>query len=142
MIRHAGLNDRIAMVRMARDFVAAADMAMPFDAAYAERSAKEWITADDKLALVLDLGGICGMLCGAHVLSPLAPVKVAIEQVFWIDPAKRGRSAIKMIAAYEEWAIDQGCNMATLATIQSKGADRLYSRLGYARAETHYAKAI
>ena len=142
MIRQAEMKDRIAMVRMARAFVETADAPLPFDAAYAERTAKEWISAPDKLALVLDIDGVRGMLCGASLLSPLVPVKIAIEQVFWIDPDFRGRAAVQFIRSYEAWASEQGCNMATLATIQSKGADCLYLRLGYDRAETHYVKVL
>lgn len=142
MIRTATLNDRFHMLRMAKAFVQAADMSLPFDAVYAERSAKLWIEDDARLALVLDLDGVCGMLCASSVESPLAPLKIGIEQVFWIDPTYRGRWAVRLIAAYEAWAVAQGCDRASLATIQAKGADRLYARLGYERAETHFVKEL
>jgi len=142
MIRKAELDDRIAMVRMARSFVEATGKGLPFDPAYAERSAKEWIDAPDRLALVLDLGRVRGMLCGSAFLSPLVPMKLAYEQVLWIDPIARGSWAIKLIRSYEEWAKEQGCAGASLATIQEKGADKLYERLGYERAETHFMKVF
>jgi GNAT superfamily N-acetyltransferase len=142
MIRQAHQNDRFAMVRMARDFVAAADRPVPFDAAYAERSVIEWVEAADKLALVLEQDGLCGMICAASILSPLIPMRIAIEQVLWVDPRARGRGVLGLVRAYEGWAKEQECEAVTLATIQNKAADRLYQRLGYERAETHFVKGI
>lgn len=142
MIRTAELADRIAMVRMARDFVAASGLALPFDAVWAEASAKSWIEGDDKLALVLDLGCVRGMLCAGHIASPLAPVRVASEQVFWIDPSARGRWGIPMVRAYEAWASAQGCAIAGMAAIGERSADVLYRRCGFRHSENHYMKEI
>jgi GNAT superfamily N-acetyltransferase len=131
------------MVRMGRDFLCASKLPVPFDAAWADRSLAGHMDRPDGLALVLDLGAEpCGMLIGAQIMSPLAPVRVANELVFWIDPPARGRWATSMIRAYEDWARGQGCAMASLATVATKSAGRLYERCGYAPAEHHFMKAF
>lgn len=142
MIRQAELQDRFHIVRMAGVFLRATEMPMPFDPAHAEASAKEWMAAPDKLALVLDLGGVCGVLMASCAVYTFSPVLVASEQGFWIDPRARGRWGVKMIAAYERWAKEQGAVMAGLATLHGKSAGALYQRLGYAPSETHYWKAL
>ncbi len=142
MIRPAELSDRFAMVRMTRDFFEASGLVLPFDAAWVEASIKAWISDEEKLALVLDLEGVRGMLCAAHVMSPLAPVRVSTEQAFWIDPCARGRWALAMLRTYEEWAKAQGCAVAGLASMGGRGADVIYRRRGFVPSETYYMKEI
>lgn len=143
MIRLATEADRPGMVRMGRDFVRAAGLALPFDAGWAERSLAGHMAQADRLAIVLEVeGAVCGMLCAAQVLSPLSPVRVASELVFWIDPPQRGRWARQMIGAYEAWARDQGCALASLATVGARRADALYRRCGFEPAEQHFMKAL
>jgi GNAT superfamily N-acetyltransferase len=143
MIRHAVEADRPDMVRMGRDFVRASGLPLPFDAAWADHSLAGHMAQPDRLAMVLELNGAPrGMLCAAQVQSPLAPVRVASELVFWIDPPARGRWALQMIRAYEAWAKEQGCALVSLATVGAKGADALYRRCGFAPAERHFMKVL
>ena len=143
MIRRAVADDRPDMVRMGRDFVRHSGLSLPFDAAWADRSLAGHMEHSDRLALVLELrGAVRGMLCAAQVQSPLAPVRVASELVFWIDPPERGRFAVEMIRAYEAWAVEQGCCLASMATVGAKRADALYQRCGFVPAERHFVKAI
>lgn len=131
------------MVRMGRDFLRASGLPLPFDAAWADASLVGHMAQPDRLALVLELAGRArGMLCAAQVQSPLAPVRVASELVFWIDPDARGRWALAMIRAYEAWAREQGCAVASLATVGNRGADALYRRCGFAPAERHFSKGL
>lgn len=143
LIRLASDDDRPQMLRMARDFVSASGLDLPFHAAYVSQSLAAQISAPDRLALVLDLDGVVqGMLCAAHAQSPLAPVRVATELVFWVDPIARGPWAKEMIARYETWARSECCQMISLATIGDRGADLLYRRAGYQPAERHFMKAL
>ena len=103
---------------MGRDFVRASGLPLPFDAAWADSSLAGHMAQPDRLALVLELEGCtCGMLCAAQVQSPLAPIRVASELVFWIDQPARGPWAKPMIQAYEAWAKEQGCSLVSLATV-------------------------
>lgn len=143
MIRQATDTDRPEMLRMARDFIAASGLDLPFHAAYVSQSIAGQIAAPDRLALVLELDGtLRGMLCAAHSQSPLAPVRVATELVFWIDPMARGPWAANMIQRYETWARAECCQLISMAAIGGRGADRLYQRAGYQPAERHFMKAL
>ena len=130
------------MVRMARDFLTVAAVDVSFDAAWVEASVKSAIAGEDRLALVLDHGGVCGMLCAGISVSPLAPIRVASEQVFWIDPAARGRWARPMVLAFEDWARAQRCNAISLATLPGRSAGALYRRCGFSICEQHYSKGL
>lgn len=141
-VRPATRDDRFEMIRMGRAFIDASGLGLPFDPAWAERSIVAAIDDPDSLALVLDMDGIKGMLCATCVPSPLSPVKLGVEQVFWIDPQARGRGALAIIRAYEDWCSEQGCSFVGLVSLGQKSAGRLYERCGYARAEQHYMKAI
>lgn len=74
---------------------------------------------------------------GHAARSPWAETLVADELVWWIDPARRGRWALRMIEDFEAWAGRVGAGVVGLS---STGADLgpLYTRRGYLRAETKY----
>jgi GNAT superfamily N-acetyltransferase len=84
-----------------------------------------------------------GILLASWFEHPFGPVNFAKETLWWIDPAHRGRGAIRMLDAYEAWADDKGCHFVSMAGM---GADpdvsRLYERRGYRVAETHYLKPL
>jgi GNAT superfamily N-acetyltransferase len=128
---------------MARDFHAAASMPVAFDAAYAAAVASAYIADGDKLCLVLNRDGVAGVLA-AHVYQhPLAPVLAADELMWWIDPAHRGRGALAMLAAYEDWARGKGCALIGMATPpDDERAAAIYRRTGYAPAGAHFFKTI
>jgi len=142
-VRRAAPADRIALVRMARDFLAASGLGLPFDPAWVERSAYAHIAGGDRVALVLEAGGRArGMLAGAVAQSPLAPVTVAEEIAWWIDPEARSLAAARaMLAAFEAWARDRGAAVIGLATLDGR-AGPLYRRAGYAPAEARWMKAL
>lgn len=143
MIRPARPADRAAIVRMARDFHAAANMPVAFDPAYAASVAGAYIADDDKLCLVLDQDGPAGVLA-AHVYQhPLAPVLAADELMWWIDPDHRGLCAMQMLDAYEQWARAKGCVLIGMATPPSDDkAASIYRRRGYVCAGMHFSKTI
>lgn len=143
MIRRADLADRQSIVRMGRDFLLASGLNLTFDAAWADASARSAILDVDQLVLVLEIDGcVCGMLCAACGFSPLAPVRVARETVFWIDPHIRGLWAGAFISAYEEWAKSRGCAVVGLASLEIKRVGPLYQRRGYVPVEQHFLKVF
>lgn len=139
MIRNAGQGDLDQMLLMARDFMDY--VGLPFEAPIAHAEFAAHLSDENALALVLVLdGAVCGMLCAVQCRLPLSSQMVAMERIFWIEPSNRGRWAVKMIAAYEEWAKGQGCFATNIVSFGPKAADRLYLRRKYEPAERHFLK--
>ncbi|TKT78431.1 GNAT family N-acetyltransferase [Aquamicrobium sp. LC103] len=143
MIRPATSADKLPVLRMARDFHAASGMPFRFYPAFAEAIFKACLEDDDRLCLVLDLGGARGVLAAQAAPHSFGPVKVATETMWWIDPAHRGRWAGKMLAPYEAWAHERGCAFINMVGLGSDPLPAtLYQRRGYVAAETHFIKPL
>lgn len=142
LIRRASRADVPDMVRMAGEFIAASGTGLPFVPEYVEGSIRRHMVTSGALALVLDDDGPRGMLCAIVSRSPLAPVTVAEELVWWIDPEYRGRSALAMLAAYEKWAVGMGCDRAAMVALAETKTASLYSRRGFRPAEMRHVKVF
>ncbi|UGA45950.1 GNAT family N-acetyltransferase [Bradyrhizobium quebecense] len=156
MIRPACLSDKSRVIEMLRDFHAewlaragaslltAGDPALEFYPDYAERLFAAHLRSTRACALVLDIEGAAhGLLLAVAIDHLLGPVRIAKENAWWIDPAQRGPSAMRLIAAYLAWARAQGCRVAEMSGL---GADPavavIYQRCGFVRMETSYVKAL
>ncbi len=153
MIRQAVPADKAAVIRLLQHSRAGAGFdhdkgptgfAFPFDPAYAERLFLLHLDRPQALCLVLDADdapqGVLMAACGEH---PFGPVRLARETVWWIEPAHRGLSAVKMLELYERWAAERGCGFAGMAGMGAEpDVGRLYERRGYRAAEMHYLKAL
>lgn len=156
MIRPACLSDKNRVIEMLREFhaewlrragaslLAADDPALSFHPEYGERLFAVHLRNPRACAFVLDIEGAAhGMLLAVAVDHLLGPVRIAKENAWWIDPAQRGPSAMRLIAAYEDWARAQGCRVAEMSGL---GADPavavIYQRRGFVRMETSYVKAL
>lgn len=143
MIRPARPDERFAVVALARDFHAASGIPFAFDAAHASRSAQAHIEAPDALCLVLEAGGaLRGALAASWAISPLSPVRIAQELIFWVDPAYRGRAPRRMVAAYEEWARSQGCVAAGLSGLNDPRVSRFFGAAGFELTENKFMKIL
>lgn len=143
VVRPARPNERFEVLRLARDFHAASSIPFSFDPAHASRAAQEYVEDPDRLCLVLEVGGaLRGVLAASWSISPLAPVKIAQELIFWVDPAHRGRSALRMLADYEKWAVAQGCAAAGLAGLNDPRVARLFSVAGFGLIENKFLKIL
>jgi GNAT superfamily N-acetyltransferase len=154
VIRRAALSDKERVIQLLRDSRVGAGFdradgisgfVFPFDAAHAERLFMMHFTAPAGLCLVLDVDGVAQGVLLAHAFDhPYGPVRVAKENMWWIDPAHRGGSAaIRMLDGLEAWARDQGCAFAGVAGMGSApDVGVLYQRRGYKPAELHYLKAL
>ena len=121
IVRPARPDERFAVLALCRDFHAASGIPFEFDPAHASRAAQNHIACPHKLCLVLEAqGALRGVLAASVAISPLAPVRIAQELVFWVDPAHRGRAPLGMIRAYEEWARAEGCAAAGLKQAGSR----------------------
>ncbi len=144
MIRTATLADIPALVRMGRDFVETG-LDVPYSETYFGATLQTWISQPVSFVVfVLELDGAAkGMLCAVAFGSPLVPMRIAVEQVFWIDPDARGHWANPFIDAYETWAKKQNCVWASLTSNHTNyRAGKLYQRRGYANPEINFSKVL
>ncbi len=144
MIRRAHISDRMRVLSMAKAFHAASGVPFAFSPAKADALFRASLADDDRLCLVYVPDGIArGVLAAQASAHPFAPISFASEIIWWIDPAFRGPSAMKMLAAYETWAGERGCHFAGIVGLGSEPATaNLYLRRGYEPAETHFLKVL
>lgn len=142
MIRPAEARDLPDLVRLAGDFIVASDVPLEFDAAYLQSSFAAMIRSADRLVLVLDIDGACGVFCAAASRSVWAPVPIASELGFWIDPPHRGRWALAFLRAYSAWARGIGCKHASMVAFAENPLDALYRRAGFELSEFTYSKVL
>lgn len=118
---------------------------LAFHQEYAQRLFHMHLRGGFALALVLDVDGDAhGLLLASASESLFAPVWLARETAWWINPRYRSFSAANlMIDIYEAWARERGCVFAGMAGMgDDPTVSLLYRRRGYAGAETHYLKAL
>lgn len=153
MIRFAVPGDRGRVVELLRDSRAGAGFdrpdgptgfCFPFEPDSAELMFDQHCASSEAVCLVyVPAGRAEGVLLAAAYRHPFGPVRVAKETLWWIDPAHRGRAAIRMLDAYEDWARQSGCDFVGMAGM---GADpavgALYERRGYRPAEINYLKRL
>jgi GNAT superfamily N-acetyltransferase len=144
MIRRAELSDRMRVLSMAKAFHAASGVPFPFSPAMADGLFRASLADEDRLCLVYAPDDIArGVLTAQASVHPFAPVKVASEIIWWVDPAFRGQAVVGMLSAYEAWAVERGCSLAGMVGLGSEPlTTRLYLRRGYEPAETHFIKAL
>lgn len=144
MIRHARPDDKMRVLVLAREFHRAAGLPFPFSPAHADALFRASIDSDDRLCLVLEVdGAIQGVLAAEAGPHPFGPFKIAGELMWWIEPAHRGRSAVGMISAFEDWARERGCQFVHMVGLGDDPAvGRLYQRRGYSAAERHFMKPL
>lgn len=140
MIRNAIPADKARVLVMAKAFHAASGVPFPFSAAAASVLFDAALVDGNRLCLIYEREGIArGVLAAVCAPHHLAPVKVASEIIWWIDPDWRGRAATKMLAAYEAWSAERGCQYVSMVGL---GADpsvsELYARRGYQAVERHF----
>lgn len=101
-----------------------------------------FLVAPKEDAIVL-LSGDTGILVAAATEKLYSFSRFASEVIFWITPSARGgRTALRLITAYEYWAE----HVAKVSAVQMVGlgdmTHKLYSKLGYTMTELTYVKDI
>lgn len=144
MIRLAVENDRMTVIAMAKSFHAASGLPFPFSAPMADRIFRMALGSKDALCLVLDVDGKArGVLAAEAQMHRFAPVMMAFELIFWIEPDQRGQNGIPMLDAYEAWARGKGCMFANMVGL---GGDptttKFYERRGYHAIERQFMKPL
>ena len=92
-------------------------------------------------------GVVCGFL--SAVMQPLwfSPCnRVALETVWWMDPAHRGRpEGVRLLLEFERWAKAEGTQAICMSDIVLEGesaAERILARLGYQVTERTFVKGL
>lgn len=137
--RHATIDDKGAVLRLLRDSHAAAGFDFPFSAPHASR------LFDTHLAsgLILLCGSpAVGLLMAMSFEHPFGAGLWSKETVWYIDPSARGRAALSMLSAYEEWARSKGCVKVGMASLAINDVSKIYERKGYSKVETHFIKNL
>ena len=143
IVRPARPAERFQVLALARAFHAASGIPFAFDPAHASRSAQDYIESPEKLCLVLEAGGaLRGCLAASWSLSLLAPVRIAQELIFWVEPAHRGRAPRQMLAAYEAWGRAESCAAIGLAGLNDPRLARYFGAAGFELIENKFLKML
>ena len=138
-VRRADEADRLRVIALLRDSHASAGFSFPFSAPHADALFR----AHMERGLILVCGRPAqGLLMAATFDHPFGAGKWAKETVWYVAPEARGRSALRMLDAYEAWARGQGCVTVGMASLATNDVSRIYERRGYAPAETHFLKSL
>lgn len=142
-LREARTGERFQILGLARNYWSVAGLPFEFDPAHVSMTVADYIDDPEKLALVLvGRAGVVGALLASVMVSPIAPVRIATELAWWVDPEARGRASLKMLPAYEAWAAEKGCQMIGIAGRGDPRLARVYKGRGFASHEDHYLKVL
>lgn len=143
MIRPAAMADLPALERMLLAFHAESRAPVAVDAydrSHFGATVSALLVSPRGYVAVLDLDGPRGVLMAMAAVSPLMPVLVADELMWWVDPASRGRWALAMLRHYEAWARGVGAAVVGVSAYDERGC-ALHARRGYAPFERKFGKA-
>lgn len=144
MIRRAVVSDRLSILSMVKRFHAESGVGLAFNPALAMQTVDRVLADENSLALVLELDGGPRGIFAATIHQHFFSLELcAQELVWWVDPAYRGRGAVKMLSDYEAWARSKGCQAINMVGL---GGDpvttRLYERHGFTAQERHFLKRL
>ncbi|MEJ8308817.1 GNAT family N-acetyltransferase [Agrobacterium larrymoorei] len=142
-VRHARNSDAGVVVELLRQSHAAARWKFPFDPMRAHSLFCAHEQSAHTAAIVMEYRGSPAGILMAHAFDhPFGAGMCSFETVWFIAEEARGRGALKMLDAYEDWARDIGCVYACMASLAINDVSRIYTRCGYAPVETHFMKAL
>ncbi len=144
MVRTARLDE----VRSVAQFMTRFEQATRHVTVNVEHTTAEYtrlIAAGIAVFLILeDQGEMIGGL-GALKYPDIHNGKMTACETFWfVDPAHRGKG-LELLAAFEEWGRQQGCQQLAMIHLEDSYPailERLYRINGYHLVEKHYIKEI
>jgi GNAT superfamily N-acetyltransferase len=78
----------------------------------------------------------------SHILAPWSGVKVSSDYLFYVIPSYRGTlTAMRIIKAYKEWALEQGCaevRLSIASGIHPERTGALYEAMGFSQSGVVY----
>jgi GNAT superfamily N-acetyltransferase len=145
MIREATEHDVPSIVEMAVQFWAHTSFEEPADADHIRVMVVHCL--NDGIIKVYDNDGPKGFIAG--IMGPLLGSPLAFQAVevgFWLNPEyRKGRCGEQLLNAFEQQAIDHGCQYVTLVSMVSSSpevAEAIYLSKGYKKTETSFTKRI
>lgn len=152
MIRHATIADMAGILRLAAAAHEGAGLSkpggvagfwFPFDAEIAMHQIQSHIASPSSLCLVYVAGDrLEGVLASVATNYPKAPIRMAAEVLFWIEPKHRGRAGPRMLRAFETWAKSQRCQFSHMASKRDPRFEAWLHRRGYRPIETQLLKVL
>ncbi len=145
MIRQATVEDLPRMESAARAFFASSRFLRRFDM---DRFIRAWAallsSGTGVIFALFDRDEVCGAI-GGVVYPDINTGELIASEFFWfIRPGSRG-DGLRLYRAFERWARTQACRQIRMVHLTDSMPDRLarvYRRLGYLPAETHYVKEL
>ena len=131
MIRLATEADVMRVVDMVEDLRAAVDGMMPVSRPWTAQVVAGLIQRPDAIVLVSD----GGFLAGAMQPTIINPARIALEMGWFA----RDRSGMRLLRAFEIWAVEQGAAMVKMST-GAVGPD--LGRIGYTMTEKTWVKRV
>lgn len=150
MIRLATENDLGAIISMAFRFHQASPyQGTQIDFEKVVEALRSYIVGNLREKVVLLLVDFLdhprGILVGQVTDTLFGYDRQAIELMWWVDEDYRGKESLKLIEAYEDWALRVGAKIVHLALLNTKHKEKLeklYSRKGYVETETSFVKYL
>ena len=148
MIRNAEVTDFAALIGMGRKFHAAADAGdiPPFDELSFRRTVSWMIESPTGAVLVIDQGGVQGMVGGMVYPAWFNHAFQLGQEIFWwAEPQVRGKEAMELRRAFESRMRELGAVsmiMLSLAGMRDEAMARLYRREGYRPMEHTFIRSL
>lgn len=147
-IRHATIDDKPAIVRMALRFIQSTPYRVLLpdaDDAGLQALVDTLLLLGDNVAILLaeNEGGVFGMLCLVDCPHPATGDRYGDELVWWVDPGARNmRAGPRLLTAAEDWIRGRGAKMIKMVAPIPSDVGRFYERHGYFPTETAYVKLL
>ena len=129
-----------AIVNLARKFNEESENALPFDPVLFSCTVADCIMKEDRACFVeRDGGRAYAFLLAVLSPYPAAPIMQANELLWYCDPAKRGKGAVRLFNEYLYWAESSGAGVIYCGAFEGMAA-KLYERNGFRRIDENWAK--
>ena len=144
MIREATAADLPPLLLIAKAFGDEAPDTHNYDLDKVEAMLRFCIYDDNAVVYVMEMdevvvGGIVGVVAEMWASYDLSATEVA----WFVDKNYRGRGALKLLRAFEDWAESKEADYITVADIEGiANLEPLYKRKGYSKVETSYSKRV
>ena len=128
---------------MADMFFSESSFLVGFDRDVFVRSWTGFLDGGNGIIFVVEVAGIfVGALGALKFQDPNNGNLIASELFWYVRPEHRGKG-LDLLAAFENWADDAGCQQKTMVYLTDSMPDqvkRIYERKGYRAMEIHYTK--
>lgn len=133
------------LVDLAEKFYASSEFLNGFKKNVAKKSWVHFI--DTGIGVIFGLkedNELHGMLGAIKSIDAHTGDFIAVELFWFVSEEKRGEG-LKLIKAYEKWALEQKCKRIAIGHLQDlmpARLEKIYNKLGYKLAEKSYVKEV